>query len=119
MSVDFKGKVIAITGAASGIGLATAKLLASRGAILSLADANEPLLRPLTVEISSTAGQVTVTPLDVRNRSAVESWITSIVEHYGRLDGAANMAGVTGKQVGAANIEESMTRNGISSWGLI
>ena len=48
MSTNFKDKVIVLTGGASGIGLATAKLLAERGATLSIADVQEgPLRRSL------------------------------------------------------------------------
>jgi NAD(P)-dependent dehydrogenase (short-subunit alcohol dehydrogenase family) len=106
MSTNFQGKVIAITGAASGIGLATAKMLASRGAILSLGDMNESLLQSTTKDITSAGGQAFATTLDVRNRSAVESWISETVKREGKLDGAVNLAGVTGKQIGAANIED-------------
>jgi NAD(P)-dependent dehydrogenase (short-subunit alcohol dehydrogenase family) len=106
MSTNFQGKVIALTGAASGIGLATAKMLASRGAILSLSDMNESLLEATAKDISSAGGKVTPTVLDVRNRGAVEDWISSTVQREGRLDGAVNLAGVIGKQIGLANIED-------------
>jgi len=106
MSTNFQGKVIAITGAASGIALATAKMLASRGAIISLADVNEPHLIAAAKEIASTGGEVSTTVLDVRDRKAVEAWIGGTVEKHGRLDGAANLAGVIGKQSGKANIED-------------
>ena len=56
MSTNFRGKVIAITGAASGIGLATSKMLASRGAILAIADLNEALLKSAVAEIQFTFG---------------------------------------------------------------
>jgi NAD(P)-dependent dehydrogenase (short-subunit alcohol dehydrogenase family) len=106
MSTNFQGKVVAITGAASGIGLATAKMLASRGAILSLGDMNEALLQSTTKDIISAGGQAVATTLDVRNRSAVESWVSDTVKREGRLDGAVNLAGVAGKQIGTANIED-------------
>ena len=106
MSTNFQGKVISITGAASGIGLATAKMLASRGAILSLGDMNESLLQSTAEDITSAGGQAFATTLDVRNRSAVESWIFETVKREGKLDGAVNLAGVVGKQIGVANIED-------------
>ena len=98
MSTNLQGKVIAITGAASGMGLATAKMLATRGAILALADTNEELLKSTAEDIDSAGGKVSATVLDVRNRMDVEFWIQGVVEKYGRLDGAANLAGVIGKQ---------------------
>lgn len=98
MSTNFQGKVIALTGGASGIGLATAKMLASRGAILSLSDMNESLLASTSKDITAAGGDVSTTVLDVRDRKAVESWILGTVEKHGRLDGAVNLAGVIGKQ---------------------
>jgi NADP-dependent 3-hydroxy acid dehydrogenase YdfG len=98
MSTTLHQKVIAITGAASGIGLATTKLLASRGAILALADRNEADLAEIVKEITGAGGQVLSTVLDVRDREAVEGWIRGVVERHGRLDGAANLAGVIGKE---------------------
>lgn len=56
MSTNFAGKVIAITGAASGIGLATSKMLASRGASLALADLNAALLQTAVEDIKAEAG---------------------------------------------------------------
>ncbi|KAL4809784.1 dehydrogenase with different specificitie [Aspergillus unguis] len=85
------GKVIAITGAASGIGLATAKLLASRGAVLSLADTNKGGLEDVAKMVSNGS---TITVLDVRDGKQVSAWIDKTVQDHGRLDGAVNLAGV-------------------------
>lgn len=106
MSHLFEGKVITITGAASGIGLATAKLLASRGAKLSLADVSETALRDVCADIKSSGGTVISCTLDVRDRTAVEGWITQTVNEYGRLDGSANLAGVMPRQAGRARLEQ-------------
>lgn len=86
---------IGITGGASGIGLATAQLLASRGAIVSLADTNQAGLEE-AIKTLSTSGsrRHTSTVLDVRSSKAVDAWISQIVTDHGRLDGAANVAGV-------------------------
>ncbi|KAI1035786.1 hypothetical protein LB505_003828 [Fusarium chuoi] len=89
---SFDGKTIAITGAASGIGLAVAKLLASRRAQLSLADMNkaglEDALKSLTGD-----GHI-ITQVDVRDSQEVNAWIEKTVSVFGKLDGAVNMAGV-------------------------
>ncbi|KAJ5947723.1 hypothetical protein N7466_000738 [Penicillium verhagenii] len=90
---SFEGKVIAITGAASGMGFATAKLLASRGAIISLADINEAAVKEAT-ECLDGSGKHMYTVVDVRHSQAVNTWIQSTVERLGKLDGAVNMAGV-------------------------
>ncbi|KAM0282138.1 hypothetical protein ACHAQH_003178 [Verticillium albo-atrum] len=103
-----KGKVIAITGAASGIGRATATQLASLGALLSLADANASLLEEVRVELAAASGpdKIHVKQVDVRDRAAVEAWIKETVDKFGQLDGAANLAGVIGKQQNIASIAD-------------
>ncbi|KAE8323234.1 hypothetical protein BDV39DRAFT_218022 [Aspergillus sergii] len=90
---SFEGKVIAITGAASGMGLATAKLLASRGAIISLADINEAAVKVATESLTGSDKHM-YTVVDVRSSQSVDSWVKSTVERLGKLDGAVNMAGV-------------------------
>ncbi|KAJ2903839.1 NAD(P)-binding protein [Zalerion maritima] len=110
MSADeLKSKLIALTGAASGIGRVTAVHLASLGADLSLADLNAPSLEEVKKEIFSAtpSAKVITTALDVRDRSAVESWISNTVSHFGcPITGAANLAGVVGKEINIANIED-------------
>lgn len=92
---SFDGKVIAITGGASGMGLATAKLLASRGASISLADLNEGGLQEALSTFSEDNGKRHMyTAVDVRKTESVDAWIEATVAKYGRIDGAVNMAGV-------------------------
>jgi NAD(P)-dependent dehydrogenase (short-subunit alcohol dehydrogenase family) len=90
------GKVVAITGGASGIGLATAKLLASRGALLSIADVQDKALKEAVTAIKSevSAAQVLTFQVDVRNSESVVAWIKATVDKFGKLDCAANLAGV-------------------------
>ena len=87
------------------MGLATAQLLASRGAVLSLGDLNETALLaaveslPHNSSISSSSDQTKkkkhmVQVIDVRKSETVDSWIQETVRMFGRLDGAVNMAGV-------------------------
>ncbi|KIW51612.1 hypothetical protein PV05_10316 [Exophiala xenobiotica] len=86
------GKRIALTGAASGIGLATAQVLASRGAVLSLSDINAEGLDAALKTLDGKGHFATV--LDVRNASKVNEWMDETVRRLGGLDGAANIAGV-------------------------
>lgn len=106
---SFLGKLVVINGAASGIGRATAKLLAGRGALLSLSDIHEAGLHSLKAELRSAtaaAGSSTPTPtddviftkaFDVRSQDACHSWIRDTVQHFGGrpIAAAANLAGVT------------------------
>lgn len=91
-----KNKIIAITGAASGIGLATAKLLSSRGAVLALADIQQEALNNAASSIRSSGGKVITRVTDVRDAAQVNSFLDAAIIEYGRLDGAANLAGVIG-----------------------
>lgn len=89
-------KVIALTGGGSGIGRATAKLLALRGAKLSIADKNPEALAQLSAEFAQHP-EFLFTELDISNVDQVDAWVRKTVKHFGRLDGAANCAGATGK----------------------
>ncbi|KAK5311530.1 hypothetical protein LTR93_011683 [Exophiala xenobiotica] len=98
----FENKIVAISGGASGMGLAVAKLLASRGALVSIADLQEQALDNAAAEIekasSSTSKPAVLTrKLDVRSAQQVEAWIKDTIDTFGQLDGAANMAGVAGR----------------------
>jgi NAD(P)-dependent dehydrogenase (short-subunit alcohol dehydrogenase family) len=93
---NMNGKVVAITGAGSGIARALAKVLASRGAILSLADRDQEGLNDTLKALEGSKHIATI--VDVRSTSEIEAWIDKTVKQLGKLDGAANLAGVhTGK----------------------
>lgn len=101
------GKVVAITGGASGIGLATAHLLASRGATISLADVSEQGLHNASQALISQHNvEVLTFALDVRIASQVNAWIEQTVSKFGKLDCAANIAGVIPKSIGVGGIAE-------------
>jgi NADP-dependent 3-hydroxy acid dehydrogenase YdfG len=77
--------LIAITGAASGIGRATASLLAQRGARLSLADINTPALDEVAKELAGRGAEVRSWTVDVREQEQVEKWINDTVREFGGL----------------------------------
>ncbi|KAF5012215.1 hypothetical protein FDECE_1731 [Fusarium decemcellulare] len=87
---------VAITGAASGMGLATAQLLAARGASLSLADVNETALKKAIDSLPGSPEKYLAVAVDVRKSASVDAWIEKTVQHFGKLDAAVNMAGVLG-----------------------
>ncbi|KAL4808007.1 hypothetical protein BDV18DRAFT_151250 [Aspergillus unguis] len=106
--IDFTGKVIAITGGASGIGRTLANLLASLGAKVSLGDLQEKALQEVAKEIKDAGhGEVFTRVVDVRNASTVDAWIEGTVKWAGRLDGAANLAGVIGKSIGLKGVKDA------------
>ena len=102
-----EGKVIALTGGASGIGLATSKLLSSRGATVCIADVDPHAIQVAQSHFDVLEAPFMVTKVDVSKRTEVESWLDSIIEKYGQLDGAANCAGVIGKNHGITTLVDT------------
>lgn len=99
---SFNGKVIAVTGAASGIGLSIAQLLAESGASLSLADLQQTALQfaAEAIRTKSPGTKVLTTQVDVRDRHQVDAWIERTVKELSALDGAVNFTDVLGKKYG-------------------
>ena len=95
-----KNKVIIITGAAMGLGLAAAKELASKGANLVLVDYNEKGLADAKSEISKEFSDVKIINVvaDVSKEDAVKNYVDETVKAFGRIDGFYNNAGIEGKQ---------------------
>ena len=89
-----KNKVIAITGASSGIGEATAKLLAEQGAKVVLGARRVDRLESLAKEIAGAGGVARVQPLDVTDRSDVQRFADFARAEFGRVDVMINNAGV-------------------------
>lgn len=81
------------------MGLATAQLLASRGARISLADLNEEGLQKAisTLSGSDDNDRHFYRVVDVRKTASVDAWIKTTIQKFGYLDGAVNMAGVITK----------------------
>jgi NAD(P)-dependent dehydrogenase (short-subunit alcohol dehydrogenase family) len=84
---------IAITSGALGMGLATAQLLASRGAVISIADINEAAMQTAVASLTDSHKHIYSAP-DVRGSQSVNVWIQSTVKKLGKVDGAVNMAGI-------------------------
>jgi chanoclavine-I dehydrogenase len=90
-------KVFAITGGASGIGAASSRLLAKRGAsVICVGDISNNHFEELRRDIGriNNTTKVTCTVLDVTSSDQVEGWISDIISTYGDLHGAANIAGI-------------------------
>ena len=89
-----KDKVIVITGASSGIGRATASLLAEKGAKVVLGARRQENLEELVASIASKGGTATYQVTDVTKRSDVENLVKHAVTTYGKVDVMINNAGV-------------------------
>ena len=94
MTTNIQGKVVAITGASSGIGEATARLLASQGAKVVLGARRADRLETLTGELRSKGGEARYKALDVTKREDVDAFVAFTLKEYGRLDVLINNAGV-------------------------
>ena len=86
MTQDFTGKVAMITGAASGLGRATALLFAERGAKVVVSDVAIEGGHETVKMIQDKGGEATFVECDVTNESSVNNLISKTVEIYGRLD---------------------------------
>jgi NADP-dependent 3-hydroxy acid dehydrogenase YdfG len=91
---DLNGKVVAVTGASSGIGEATARLLAERGANVVLGARRTDRLDNLVSEIRAKGGSARYRALDVTRREDMEAFIGFTRDAFGRVDVIVNNAGV-------------------------
>jgi NAD(P)-dependent dehydrogenase (short-subunit alcohol dehydrogenase family) len=91
---ELDGKVALVTGAAGGIGLATAHAFARAGASVVMADHNVALLETAVEAVRGEGHQALATACDVTDRSHVKAMIDRTLDAYGRLDVAFNNAGV-------------------------
>jgi NADP-dependent 3-hydroxy acid dehydrogenase YdfG len=91
---DLKGTVALVTGASSGIGEATARMLAGRGAAVAMAARRTDRLETLGAEIADAGGTALPVELDVSDREAAEAAVDRTVSELGRLDILVNNAGV-------------------------
>lgn len=96
---SYNNNVALVTGAASGIGLATAKRMASRGARVALADLNGKAARAAAEQLSEEGFEAIGFEADVSCEGSVEQLIASVAAHFGQLNWAVNCAGISHKPV--------------------
>jgi len=103
MNISFENQVALVTGAASGIGLATAKAFAQSGASVALADWNEKAVRSAAEELAGQGHKTLAIRCDVADDAQVEAMVDQTVAAFGRLDAAYNNAGVQNELAEAAD----------------
>jgi NAD(P)-dependent dehydrogenase (short-subunit alcohol dehydrogenase family) len=98
--MSLENKSIIITGAAMGLGLATAKELASRGAKLTLVDFNQKSLEVAVKELKKEFPSVKIVSVvgDASKEVDVQTYVDEAVKAFGRIDGLYNNAGIEGRQ---------------------
>ena len=94
MNISFEGKVALVTGAASGLGLATARAFAESGASVALADWNGDAAKAAANELTDKGHKTIAIRCDVADDEQVEAMVDETVKVFGRLDAAYNNAGV-------------------------
>jgi NADP-dependent 3-hydroxy acid dehydrogenase YdfG len=94
MSSNIAGKVVVITGASSGLGEATARLLSAEGASVVLGARRVERLRTLADELTGKGGKALAVATDVSDREQVKALADAAVKEFGRIDVIINNAGV-------------------------
>jgi NADP-dependent 3-hydroxy acid dehydrogenase YdfG len=94
MSNNIEGKVVVITGASSGLGEATARLLSSQGASVVLGARRVDRLKSLADELTQKGGKALAVATDVTNSDQVKSLVEASVQKFGRIDVMINNAGL-------------------------
>ena len=92
--LDFRGRVVLITGAATGIGRAVAVAFAAHGAKVSIGDVNEEAVRETLHLVKEAGGEAVFVRTDVSEEADVQKLVSETVGHFGRLDCAFNNAGI-------------------------
>lgn len=94
MKDEISGKVVLITGASTGLGAETARLLAARGAAVAVAARRKDRLDAVVAEIRQAGGSAMAYALDVTDKVQVQTVVDQVVRDHGRLDVLVNNAGV-------------------------
>ena len=117
---SLKGRVAVVTGAASGIGEALARALASRGASLAISDIRGQRLDGLAAELTAAGIECLARPVDVADPAAVQAFADEVEATYGRVDLVFNNAGVALiSGVEAAPLADAHWLMNINFWGVV
>ncbi len=94
MSTNIEGKVVVITGASSGLGEATARMLAGQGAAVVLGARRVDRIEALAAELQAAGGRALAVQTDVTRSEQVQRLVDAAVERFGRIDVIVNNAGL-------------------------
>ncbi len=94
--MSLKGKVVIVTGSASGIGLATANRFAREGARVALWDINETGAQSAAAAIKATGGEAIAQRVDVSSRADIDAALAAVRQAFGPVSVLVNNAGMTG-----------------------
>jgi len=120
MNDSLKNKVALVTGAASGIGLATARAYAEAGASVVLADINTRLVNKVANQLIAEGYQVKAVTCNAENLDEVEAMVQETVTTYGQLDIAFNNAGIQNQlaEIADATVEDFDRVNAVNLRGV-
>lgn len=103
MNLSFENKVALVTGAASGMGLATVRAFAEAGAAVVLADFREDMVKAEAQKLAGDGHKAIAVRCDVRDDAQVAAMVERAVAEFGRLDAAFNNAGVMARIASTAD----------------
>lgn len=95
LSRSVKGLTVLITGAASGMGRATARVFADEGARVAVTDVDEDAARAVAADIEASGGTARAWRLDLVDRNAIAAVVGDVATHFGGLDVIVNNAGIS------------------------
>src|SRR5579872_6711911 len=95
LSRSVKGLTVLVTGAASGMGRATARVFATEGANVAVTDVSADGATAVVDEITTSGGRAKAWRLDVADAKAIDAVVNEVAAHFGALDIIVNNAGIS------------------------